>query len=161
MYNTFNTEIPNILIKEEKDVSNNFDIKIIRKTDPKNIELIIDHQNKNKILSYINQVYIPDQLKNANVEIGKKDKIIQNILIEYKFRTKNYFICYTYKQFLTKIPEIYEGELPFKDDEQVYLEIIFHIKVDVEKISRHMLFWNKEELIKVCDNKLIVYKKFI
>lgn len=158
MYNTFNTEIPNILIKEDKDVSNNFTMKAKRTFEPRKLELIIDNDNIAKIRCYINDIYIPTQLNNAGVVIGDKDQLLQRIDVEYRFHTPSGIISYSYQQLLTRIPELYEGELPFKRDERVLLEIIFHVRVDVEKVKRHMLFWKKEELIKVCDNNLIIYK---
>ena len=158
MYNTFNTEIPNILIKEDKDVSNNFTMKAKRTFEPRKLELIIDNDNIAKIRCYINDIYIPTQLNNAGVVIGDKDQLLQRIDVEYRFYTSCGVLGYTYQKLLTRMPELYEGELPLKRDERVLLEIIFHVRVDVEKVKRHMFFWKKEELIKVCDNHLIVYK---
>lgn len=162
MYDTFNTtKIPDILIKETKDVSNNFVMKAKRVFEPKKLNLLIDETNIGKLRCYINDIYIPMQLNKAGVVVGDKDQMIQNIEVEYCFHTKHGLISYIYPQLLTLIPELYEGELPLKREQKVLLEIIFHIRVEVEKVKRKMIFWTKHELIKVCDNNLIVYKEMV
>lgn len=159
MYNTFNTPaVPDILIKENKDVSNNFVMKAKRCFEPRKLKLFIDENNIEKIRCYINDIYIPTQLNKAGVVVSDKDQMLQSINVEYRFHTTRGLLAYQYQQLLTLIPELYEGELPLAREERVLLEIIFHVRIDVEKVSRKMLFWKKEELIKVCDNSLIVYK---
>lgn len=162
MYNTFdNNEIDDTLVKDSKNICNNFKLRPYRTFDLKKIKIDIDDPNINKIRTYVNDIFIPSQLQKANISIGKNDQLIQEMSVEYHFTGMDRQISYTYPKFLLSLPELYEGELPFNKGESAMLEIKLRIKVQVERIEKKLLFFEERKTINVCNSILIIFSGYV
>lgn len=159
MYKTFEEQIQDLL--QEKDISSNFNITVEKINEKRKVRLHINKDEQNRLIKYISSIYIPSELKKADIVLNKNNQLLQQVHIDYLFTQSGTIQLYSYPKLLTVVPDLYDPIIPFNMLKPILLEIRITVNLEVEQNYRNWFFQKKTKIIKLPKTHLILFKKRI